>query len=170
MKQWCKEKGIDLQTMAPYSPSQSGVAERFNRTLLELSRAMLIAKGLPHFLWAEAIGYAAYIRACVPTRALEDKTPYEAWTGKKPNVAHLREFGASVWVYGEGDAGKLSPRANKYIFVGFQEGPKTIRYYDAAKRSIKVSRNHKFSEKVKPLTVELEETTNEGEQGKTESE
>ena len=44
---WCQEKGIDIQLTAPYSPSQNGVAERMNRTLVEIARAML--HGLPEF-------------------------------------------------------------------------------------------------------------------------
>jgi transposase InsO family protein len=38
---WCHEKGMELQLTAPYSPSQNGVAERMNHTLVELARAML---------------------------------------------------------------------------------------------------------------------------------
>ena len=38
---WCKERGIEIQMMAPYSPSQNGVAERMNRTLVELAHAMM---------------------------------------------------------------------------------------------------------------------------------
>jgi hypothetical protein len=41
---WCNQKGIDIEVTAPYSPPQNGVAERLNKTLLALSRAMLIAK------------------------------------------------------------------------------------------------------------------------------
>ena len=37
---WCQAKGMDVQQTAPYSPSQNGVAERMNRTLVELARAM----------------------------------------------------------------------------------------------------------------------------------
>jgi transposase InsO family protein len=53
LKKLAAEEGIIIETTAPYSPSQNGVAERFNRTLLELARAMLIAKNLPTFLWDE---------------------------------------------------------------------------------------------------------------------
>jgi hypothetical protein len=49
---WCKDRGIEIQMTAPYSPEQNGVSERFNRTLTELARAMIIAKDLPEFLWA----------------------------------------------------------------------------------------------------------------------
>ena len=38
---WCQEKGIEVQMTAPYSPSQNGVAERMNRTLVEIAHAMI---------------------------------------------------------------------------------------------------------------------------------
>jgi transposase InsO family protein len=40
LKEWCSSKGIEIHLMAPYSPSQNGVAERMNRMLEELARAM----------------------------------------------------------------------------------------------------------------------------------
>ena len=66
-RRWANEKGITIETTAPYSPSQNGVAERFNRTLLELARAMLIASKLPTFLWDGAISHANYPRNHAPT-------------------------------------------------------------------------------------------------------
>ena len=58
LKQYMENKGMDLQLTAPYSPSQNGVAERLNRTLVEHACAMLIAHNLPLFLWEEAVSYA----------------------------------------------------------------------------------------------------------------
>jgi hypothetical protein len=158
VKTWAASKGIEIEVTAPYSPSQHGVAERFNRTLLELARAMLIAKDLPPFLWDEAVAYANYLRNRAPTRALEGKTPYEAWNNHKPNVSHLREFGCDVWVLDETkNLSKLKPRSKKMIFVGFNEGSKSIRYYDPQHRNIKSSRNVAFNENEEPR--ELEYTT-----------
>jgi hypothetical protein len=150
-KKWAEENGIIIETTAPYSPSQHGVAERFNRTILELVRAMLFAKNLPAFLWDEAASYATYLRNRAPTRALKDRTPFEAWTGTKPDVSHLREFGCDVWILDESkDRSKLQPKSQKMIFVGFQDGPKAIRYYDRTHRNIKVSRNFVFNENEEP--------------------
>jgi transposase InsO family protein len=84
IKKFAEEEGIIIETTAPYSPSQNGIAERFNRTLLELVRAMLIARNLPPFLWDEAVSHATYLRNRAPTRALEGITLYEAWTGRQP--------------------------------------------------------------------------------------
>ena len=44
---WLKGQGVVVKFTAPYSPSQNGVAERQNRTLVELARAMINAQKLP---------------------------------------------------------------------------------------------------------------------------
>ena len=59
---WLQERGIEAQPTAGYSPSQNGAAERLNRTLVELARAMLLARSVPTFLWDYAILHAAYLR------------------------------------------------------------------------------------------------------------
>jgi hypothetical protein len=71
---WLQEQGIKLQTTAPYSPSQNGAAERLNRTLLELARAMMIERNIPMFLWEYAIKHAAYLRERAPAKALPGTT------------------------------------------------------------------------------------------------
>ena len=89
MKPWLDSKGIEFQPSAPHSPAQNGAAERLNRTLTELMRAMILEKDLPQTLWAEAINHAVYIRNRSPTRPLPGMTPIEAWTGNKPDLSHL---------------------------------------------------------------------------------
>ena len=43
LQDWCHVKGMEIQMTAPYSPSQNGVAEQMNRTLVELACAMINA-------------------------------------------------------------------------------------------------------------------------------
>ena len=74
---WCQGRGIEIQMMAPYSPSQNGVAERMNRTLVELACAMI--RDLPKFLWEYAVAHSTYLRNRTYTKSLKDKTPYEKW-------------------------------------------------------------------------------------------
>jgi hypothetical protein len=91
--------------------------------------------------------HAAYIRNRSPTKALDGLTPIEAWTGKKPDVSHFREFGCDVWVLIQGEKGsKLAPKSEKMVFVGFSEAQKAVRYHDPAKRSVRISRNYVFNE------------------------
>jgi len=142
---WCADKGIRIETTAPYSPSQNGVAERFNHTIVELARAMIIARDVPKNLWHEAINYATYVRDKSFTRAIKGKTPDEGFTGQKPNVSHLQEFGSPVWVLNESYRSKLDPKSQKMLFVGFLEGPRAIKYYNARTKHIGTTRNYYFA-------------------------
>ena len=78
---------------------------------------------------------------------MKGKTPYEAWTGKKPNVSHFREFRSDIWVLDESkNRSKLAPKSKKMIFVGFLEGSKAVRYWDKEGRAVRVSMNFAFNE------------------------
>ena len=46
-KELCDEKGIARQLTMPYTPQQNGVAEKRNRTLLEMVRSMMTQANLP---------------------------------------------------------------------------------------------------------------------------
>ena len=164
---WLHSKGIELQTTAPYSPSQNGAAERLNQTLVELARAMMIARDVPMFLWEYAIRHAAYLRERAPTKVLAGKTPYEAWNNTKPDVAHLREFGSPVYILNQGskETLKLLPKSKQQIFVGFNDGSKSVLYYNPETRRILTSCNFQFlinlpkdSGTPEPLIVDLPPT------------
>lgn len=47
-----------------------------------MARAMIKAKDLPLKFWAEAVHTAAYTQNRTTTRALENKTPLEAWSSE----------------------------------------------------------------------------------------
>src|SRR5271169_4441304 len=70
------------------------------------------------------------------------------WYGKKPDVLHLREFGCDVWILTEEMKvqSKIEARAMKMVFVGFEEGPGAVRFYNAGKRLIGVSHDAWFNE------------------------
>jgi hypothetical protein len=57
-------------------------------------------------------------------------TPEEAFTGKKTDVSHFKNFGSSVYVHVTKDARKkLEPTAEVGIFVGYTETPHNYRVY-----------------------------------------
>jgi len=132
LKNWLREQDIELQTMAPYSPSQNGAAERLNHTLIKITRAMLINKDLPTFLWEYAMMHAAYLHECAPTQPLQGTTPYEAWFHKKPDVSHLQEFGTPIYILlqGQKEPPKLMLRSKCYLFVDYEDGSHSVRYYN----------------------------------------
>ena len=86
------------QTTTRYTPEQNAAAERLNRTILERVRAMLEDSGMPKDLeyWAEAACAAGYIRNRPPASG-RDKTPWELFFGKKPDVSCMRIFGAEAY-------------------------------------------------------------------------
>nr|GFD09485.1 retrotransposon protein, putative, Ty1-copia subclass [Tanacetum cinerariifolium] len=55
-----------------------------------------------------------------------DKTPYEIWHGKAPNLSYLKVWGCKVYVKRD-SADKLHQRSVKCIFVGYPE--ETMGYY-----------------------------------------
>jgi transposase InsO family protein len=169
LKDWCHAKGMEIELTAPYSPSQNGIAERMNRTLVELARAMIIGSHLPEYLWEHAVSHAAYIRNRSYTTAVSDQTPYEGWHGMKPNVTHLREFGAPVWVLlqGQNIARKIMPKSKRRAYIGYNDMSKSVLYYNAETRKVLASRNYVFlsaKDKEPPEEIVIQDTpTHEGE-------
>lgn len=155
---WFNQQGIEAQLTAPYSPSQNGAAERLNRTLVELARAMMAARNVPEFLWEHAIQHAAYLRERAPTKALKGKTPHEAWFQQKPNVSHLREFGTPVWILLQGQKvpPKMKPKSKQQLFVGFDDGSKSIKYYNAETHKVLTSQNYRFLTNLPPKEMSPE--------------
>ncbi|TPX47302.1 DNA-directed DNA polymerase [Chytriomyces confervae] len=98
---WCEANGVKHEVSTPYTPEQNGIAERKNRTIVEMCRTMLAdAKMDKEKYWTYAFEMAVYIRNQCPTRATTgSKTPYEALTGKRPNLKYMRRFGEPCVAY-----------------------------------------------------------------------
>jgi len=99
MENFMKENGIKHQTSVPYNPDENGVSERFNRTEVEGVRAMLHGQGMDMSYWGLAAVTRCYLYNRSPHRAIEYKTPHERWTGRKPQLQHLRVFGVPVYAH-----------------------------------------------------------------------
>ena len=84
--------------MVPYTPEQTGVAERANWTIVEMARSMLHIRQLDYKFWAEAVMTAVYLKNRNPTKALA-RTPEEEWSGLKLTVDHLRPFGCVAYAH-----------------------------------------------------------------------
>ena len=54
---------------------------------------------MPIEFWAEAIDCAIYLSNRCPTRSVQEKTPQQAWSRKKPTVSHLRVFGSIAYAH-----------------------------------------------------------------------
>jgi hypothetical protein len=79
------------------------------------------------------------------TVAVVSKTPFEAVTGKKPNLAKLPEWGCVAWVHTKKNL-KLDGRATEGHWVGFDEQSKGHRIFWPGKRSVTVEHSVVFTE------------------------
>jgi transposase InsO family protein len=93
---WCAEHYNKLDKSVAYTAQQNGRAERFNRTITELVRAMLNEQGIAKKYWAEEFAAAIDIYNISP-RLGNVQTPWELFYGTKPDVRSLRTFGCEVY-------------------------------------------------------------------------
>ncbi|CDF32368.1 unnamed protein product [Chondrus crispus] len=144
---------LDLNSMqhqltTAYTPEQNGVAERLNRTLIDLVRSRLSHKQVSKRFWAEALATSVYVRNRVTSRALPvNTTPHHIWMNSTPNVGHLRVFGSKCWyTLPRLELRKLDLRAREAMFLGYPQCSKAYKLWDGELNKIVVSRDVKFDE------------------------
>ena len=119
MQRYLARRNIKRTTSVPYNPHQNGIAERALRETTEKARAIHIESGLDERFWCDAVHTATYAINRTPTSSLGYLSPYEAWTGNKPSLTHMRRFGSLAVVIDETRVGKLNPRGINGIFLGY---------------------------------------------------
>ena len=88
--------GVTLQTTPPRSPESNGMQERWNRTVQDKARTIMIAAALLGYLWAEVLQGTNMLRNMTAVTNLSC-TPFEKWTGKKPDLSKLRVIGCKAF-------------------------------------------------------------------------
>jgi transposase InsO family protein len=127
---YCTDEGVQHHYSTSYSPQQNDVIEQRNQTVVGMARALLKQRGMPVVFWGEAVVTVVYILNRSPTKALNGRTPYEAWHGHKPAVSHLRVFGCLAFGKERGHISKLGDRSTPGVFIGYAEGSKADRILD----------------------------------------
>ncbi|CAI7856590.1 unnamed protein product [Closterium sp. NIES-54] len=147
LEKWMKSKGIKHDITTPYTPQQNGAAEQLNRTLVEAVRSLLQHSKLGSEWWGEASALAAWIRNHVPTKVLPGTTPFEAWTGTKPNLSLLRTFGCLCYYHvSDPLCHKLQPKSCAAIYLGIAANERAWRVWDLGERRVVMSRDVVFDE------------------------
>lgn len=145
---YLKKNGIVHQKTNAYTPEQNGLSERNNRSIVEKARCLLFDGQFGKELWAEAVNTAVYLKNRSPATGLDNNiTPYEVWTGRKPNLSHLRVYGSPVMVHVPKEKRqKWDKKAQKKYLVGYSENIKGYRLYDPKTRSVTIARDVVFME------------------------
>ncbi|PLW52474.1 hypothetical protein PCANC_10601 [Puccinia coronata f. sp. avenae] len=100
-----RNKGINVQVTAPYTPQQNSAK-------------------LPSNYWAEAVTTAVFLENVTPLRKLKWKTPYQLWYGRQFDNDWLKPFGCLAFanIPKKLRDGKFGDTSKKGLLVGYQHG------------------------------------------------
>ncbi|BCR88813.1 uncharacterized protein ACHE_50011A [Aspergillus chevalieri] len=147
LEPWAQLKGIQLEFTEPYTPPQNGVAERFNRFILEVTRALLFNSGISKRYWKYAVVTANYLRnRTTGAKGSGGKTPYELWHGYEPDLTHLRIWGCRV-LYHQRSNDKLESRVMEGTFLLYGKSDKQYAVLPKGADEIRLVTNPKFRER-----------------------
>lgn len=83
-----------------------------------MARSLLNEQRLPKYFWGEA--HACYIVNRRFLRAYINKTSYELWFDKIPNISHLKVFGCKYYILNTKDIlGKFDSKIDDGLFLCF---------------------------------------------------
>ena len=114
--------GTKQTSTPPYTP-QLNKAERYGRTLLEMTRSILYHCNSPLHFWMEAVLYSKFILNRCVTTSHPHTTPFEMRMKYKPSIKNMHVFGSDTFYYNQpiNRDNKLSPTSRPGIFVGFYD-------------------------------------------------
>lgn len=136
-----RNNGIAFQCTVPRCPEQNGISERKNRTLLEATRTMLMARNLPNYLWAEALHHANNTFNSI-TKLANSQSPKEMFFNRSFDYPFI-EFGAPLYyTTNPHDRSKLAERGAPGIYLGVDHNSKGFRVFTNGK--IRIERHVKF--------------------------
>ena len=115
-----KQENIEYNVAPPHTPELNGTAERFNKTLQNKIRALMIDSGLPESMWILGVEAAVHIYNRTPHKSLNSETPINMLTPKvKNHLEKIRRFGCVAYAKIPITEKKFSERAIKAIMVGY---------------------------------------------------
>nr|GFA26039.1 integrase, catalytic region, zinc finger, CCHC-type, peptidase aspartic, catalytic [Tanacetum cinerariifolium] len=137
LRDYYEEVGIFHETLVARSLQQNRAVERRNCTLIEAARTVLIYAQASLFLWAEAVATACFIQNQSIIRLRHGKTLYELLHSKLPNLSFFHVFVALCYPTNDSEnLGKLQPKADIRIFIGYAPTKKAFRIYNRQTRRI----------------------------------
>ena len=120
LKNEMNKRKIKMTHSVAHCPEQNGIAERFNRTIVTIARALIAQARASALLWQYAIEHATYIRNRLITAGNGGQvTPYQLWYGSAPSLNRLWTFGCNAFVLNEHRSSKFDESAHRGVYVGW---------------------------------------------------
>lgn len=130
----CSYEHIKIHFAAPYTPQQNGGAERTNRTLQDMARAVLLGSQLDGRQWGGTWKTAAYISNQV-LRRKTDRTPYEICIGRIPKVSHR----CRRWLTNDKLCHKFDAKTEDAFIIGFTQRSNTYKVLTEKDQMFKIT-------------------------------
>ena len=139
------ENSIRHVVSSPYTPEENGIAERFNRTLQEKIRVLLLDAKLNSNMWETASNCAVHLYNRSAHAANNEKSPYEIFHKEKPRLAHMKPYGCLAFPRDNSQKDCFHPANHFGIFVGYPKNtPNAYLIYLPHNNKIITSRKVKF--------------------------
>ena len=147
LKSFLSLNGITHYTTAPHTPQQNGVSERRHRHLVETGLTLLHDASLDFSFWPHAFQTASYLINRQPTPLLQNKSPYEALFGQKPNYLKLKKFGCLCYPLTRAyNSNKMEPKSKPCIFLGYSPTQNAYKCFEPHTKKLYISRHVLFDE------------------------
>lgn len=124
-KEFYKKCNIARHNITPYTHQQNGVLERIITMMTGKARSVINGVDLGQEVWVEAMNIGCHLVIRLPSQALDDTTPYEIWTCKKPFLKHIMVFGFYFYVHiPKENRAKVDNKDEQCIFIRYKYGLK----------------------------------------------
>lgn len=127
---FCNKNLISARQSDAYTPQQNGLAERFNRTLLESMRATLQDTGLNKRLWNEIIKTSALVLNQIPSHKSKS-SPYKLFKGRSLPLSFFKPIGMKLTYYilPERSKSKTLTKGEMGSLIGFNDELRSYKVY-----------------------------------------
>jgi hypothetical protein len=111
--------------------------------------APLAHASVPLKFWDEAFLTTVFLINRLPSKVINDQTPFEHLLGHLPDYSFLRTFGCACWPnLRPYNSRKLQFRSKRCVFLGYSNMHKGFKCLDPTKGRVYISRNVVFDERV----------------------
>ncbi|KAL0287523.1 UNVERIFIED_CONTAM: Retrovirus-related Pol polyprotein from transposon TNT 1-94 [Sesamum angustifolium] len=150
-----KKNAIVSQWTPPGTPQLNGMAERRNRTLLDMIRSMMSFTKLPLSFWVYALEMTGRLLNIALSKTVAQK-PYQIWHNKLASYKYLRVWGSPAHVKRLVE-GKLDLRFSLCRFICYLKETTGYYFYDPSEQKVFVLRNTLFLERGFPAATRCDE-------------
>lgn len=149
-----KRLGISHLVSCPHSHQQNGSAERKHRHIIEVGLSLLAHASMPLKFWDEAFLTIVFLINRLPSKIINNDTPYERLFGTSPDYTFLRSFGCAVWPnLRPYNTRKLEFRSKRCVFLGYSNLHKRFNCLDPSEGRVYISRDVVFDEHIFPFSL-----------------